>query len=109
VALSIVIGIIFGVFHYALFRIAPTAFLGVILTGIAIVTGSILPGMLYHTLNNAYAVWLGTNSISFEQAGRPTQFAAVIVFALALWIIYRASLPRVGNTIDRSGTIVGNQ
>jgi sodium transport system permease protein len=42
-ALVVVIGIIFGLFHVSLFRIAPTAALGMVLTTVAIMTGSVFP------------------------------------------------------------------
>ena len=59
VVLALVVGGIFGFFHVALFRLFPTAFLGVILTGVTLLTGSIFPAMLWHALNNATSVLLG--------------------------------------------------
>ncbi len=58
VVLVLVIGGIFGFFHMALFRLFPTAFLGVILTAVTLLTGSIFPAMLWHALNNATSVLL---------------------------------------------------
>src|SRR5262245_3036231 len=58
-ALVVGIGIIFGLFHVTLFRIAPTAALGMILTAIAIMTGSVFPRMLLHAGNNAFGVFAG--------------------------------------------------
>jgi sodium transport system permease protein len=90
--LVIGIGIIFGLFHMTLFRIAPTAALGMILTAIALMTGSVFPGMLLHAGNNALAVVAG-DWFSLE-ALRWGHFAAAgVVFALALWIIYRNRTP----------------
>ncbi len=86
--LIVLVGLIFGVFHITLFRIAPTALLGMILTGIAIVTGSIFPGMLMHAGNNAFGVWAGA---MLESLNGFHYAAGVAVFALSLWIIYRAS------------------
>ncbi len=65
VALCLVVGAIFGLFHVSLFRILPTAYLGTILALVTILTGSIFPAMLWHALNNAVALvplamgWLG--------------------------------------------------
>ena len=42
--LAVSVGLIFGFFHVALFRIIPTAFMGVMLTAMALLTGSIFPG-----------------------------------------------------------------
>ncbi len=50
------VGAIFGLFHMSIFRFLPTAFLGVILTGLTLWTGSIIPSMIVHVLNNATAV-----------------------------------------------------
>src|SRR5438105_1932386 len=59
VALIIGIGLIFGLFHVTLYRIAPTAALGMILTAIALMTGSVFPGMLLHAGNNALTLFTG--------------------------------------------------
>jgi sodium transport system permease protein len=87
--LSLVVGLGFGLFHYSLFRIAPTAFLGMILTGIAILTGSLFPGMLLHAGNNAFALWAGSNGFDFGALEWPQFAAAAGVFSLSLWIVYR--------------------
>jgi sodium transport system permease protein len=87
--LCVVTGLIFGVFHYSLFRIAPSAFLGIILSWIVVMTGSILPGILLHAGNNAFALWLGSNDVSLEALEATHYAAACTVFVLTLWIIYR--------------------
>jgi len=51
-----VVGAIFGLFHVDLWRILPTAYLGVLLTAVVLLTGSIYPAMLWHALNNAAAL-----------------------------------------------------
>ena len=91
----IVVGIIFGLFHYSLFRIAPTAFLGIILTAIAVMTGSIFPGMLLHGGNNAFALWTGMNDFPFDGLSWGQYAAASVIFALALRIVYNC---RGGNS-----------
>jgi sodium transport system permease protein len=85
----LVVGLVFGVFHYTLFRIAPTALLGVILTGIAVMTGSILPGLLFHAANNAMAIWMETAGITVNRFDWSTYAAAFGVFALAMSTIHR--------------------
>jgi sodium transport system permease protein len=88
-ALVITVGLVFGLFHMTLFRIAPTAVLGVILTAIALLTGSIFPGMLLHMGNNAWGVWAGLHDFDADSMG-PWQSAAMLaVFTLSMWIIYR--------------------
>lgn len=56
VALAAVVGLVFGFFHVSLWRILPTAYLGVLLSAVVLLTGSIFPAMLWHALSNATAV-----------------------------------------------------
>jgi sodium transport system permease protein len=85
----LVVGAVFGLFHYALFRIAPTALLGVILTAIAMMTGSILPGLLFHAANNGFAVAMDAAGISLNRFDWTTYAAAFGVFFLAMHTIWR--------------------
>ncbi len=89
VPLALTVGLIFGFFHIALFRLAPTALLGVVLTGIAILTGSIFPGMLLHVGNNAWAVWSGEQGYDPSVLGTWQSAGLLAIFALAMWIIFR--------------------
>ena len=86
--LVISVGVIFGLFHVTLYRLAPTAFLGMILTAIALMTNSIFPGMLLHAGNNALGVFAG-GLLNPDVVQWWHYVAAVTVFALSLWIIYR--------------------
>ena len=85
----LLVGAIFGVFHYSLFRIAPTALLGVILTAIALLTGSILPGLVFHAANNSLAIWMESADITLTRVDWSTYAAAFAVFALAMHTIWR--------------------
>jgi sodium transport system permease protein len=85
----LVVGIVFGVFHYTLFRIAPTALLGVVLTAIAMMTGSILPGILFHAANNSFAIWLESSGISMSRLDNSAYVTAFAVFGLAMHMIWR--------------------
>jgi sodium transport system permease protein len=87
-ALVAAVGIIFGLFHVSLFRVAPTAALGMVLTAIALMTGSVFPGMLLHAGNNAFGV-LGGDWFTIEAVHWNHYAAAIAVFALSLWIVYR--------------------
>jgi sodium transport system permease protein len=89
VTLVITVGLIFGLFHMTLFRIAPTAVLGVILTAIALLTGSIFPGMLLHMGNNAWGVWAGLHDLDADTLGPWHSAAMITIFALSMWVIYR--------------------
>ena len=96
VPLALTVGLIFGFFHVALFRIIPTAFLGVTLTAMALLTGSIFPGIVAHAGNNALGLWLGQAEISTGGLAWWWYLAAAAVFALALYLIYRARTPYPG-------------
>jgi sodium transport system permease protein len=96
VALALTVGIIFGFFHVTLFRILPAAFLGVMLTTAALLTGSIFPGMVMHAGNNALAFWLADSGTSLANLGWSWYMAAAAVFALAFYIFYRARTPYPG-------------
>lgn len=89
-ALTVGIGLIFGLFHVTLYRIAPTAALGMVLTAIALMTGSIFPGMLLHAGNNALGV-VAADWFSIETLHWSHFLAAGAIFALALWIVYRST------------------
>jgi sodium transport system permease protein len=89
VLLPLVVGIIFGLFHFSLFRIGPTAFLGILLTIIAMLTGSVLPGIVLHILNNSFAYWASTQGWPLGSFS-PWHYAlATLIFGLTMWIIYR--------------------
>jgi sodium transport system permease protein len=93
VTLALAVGVIFGFFHVALFRIMPTAFLGVILTAVALLTGSIFPAMLLHAGNNGLSLWLAESGSSLGHFTWWAYLAAIAVFALAFVILYHARTP----------------
>jgi len=96
VALAVCVGLIFGFFHVTLFRIVPTAFLGFTLTGMALLTGSIFPGIVAHAGNNALGLWLATAEVSTGGLWWPYYLAGAAVFAFAFFIIWRARTPYPG-------------
>ena len=93
VALALVVGIVFGFFHVALFRIIPTAFLGIILTSMALLTGSIFPGIAAHAGNNGLSLWLTISGISVANLSWPWYVASVVVLALAFYLLWRTRTP----------------
>jgi membrane protease YdiL (CAAX protease family) len=96
VALVLTVGIIFGLFHSALFRIAPTAFLGVLLTSVVLLTASIFPAMLWHGLNNALALLAGRAGADLADLPPVYYLTAAAVLALAFWILWRTRRPYPG-------------
>ncbi len=100
VSLTLIVGLIFGLFHVSLFRIIPTGFLGVILTMLALTTGSIFPGMLLHAGNNAFALWAGQAGIPIGSLDWRVYIAAAAIFGLSYYIIYRNRSPYPGLRIE---------
>lgn len=89
VVLCLVTGAVFGLFHMSLFRILPTAYLGVVLAAVTLLTGSLLPAMLWHALNNATAVALGMQGIDITQLDDGVYVAAGVAAALVLALLWR--------------------
>ncbi len=56
---AVLIGLLFGIFHLDLYRLAPTAFLGALLAHVRFTTGSIVPCMLFHAFYNGTMVLAG--------------------------------------------------
>lgn len=84
-------GLIFGVFHVSLFRIFPTAWLGMNLIIVVLLTRSLWPAMLWHFLNNATALvptqlgWVDAEFSIPEWALLP----AIGGLALTWWVMWR--------------------
>jgi sodium transport system permease protein len=96
--LALVVGVVFGLFHVSLFRLIPTGYLGVVLTAVTLLTGSIFPAMLWHTLNNATALvpaYLGWFSADLALESWMYWMAAAGL-ALSFWILWRARTPYRG-------------
>jgi sodium transport system permease protein len=96
VPLALAVGLIFGLFHVALFRIIPTGFLGVILTAVALMTGSIFPCMLLHAGNNAFGYWAAKAGFPVANLSWGVYLAATVIFSLCLTLIYRNRTPYPG-------------
>lgn len=96
VPLALAVGLAFGLFHFSLFRIAPTAFLGVLLASVTLLTGSIFPAMAWHAVNNALGI--ASSQFGFDMPDFPIaiHLAAAVILALAFWIIWRVRTPYPG-------------
>ena len=95
-ALILVVGVIFGLFHQALFRIIPTAYLGMVLTTVAVLSGSIFPCMLLHAGNNAFAFLLYRYGIEIENWPLELYLLSVPVFLFSIYLLYRYRTPYPG-------------
>jgi membrane protease YdiL (CAAX protease family) len=65
---AIITGALFGLYHVDVWRLLPTALLGVVLSGIALASDSIVPSMLAHFTNNACIVFLARAHADDTQA-----------------------------------------
>lgn len=95
-ALVAVVGLVFGLFHVALFRIAPTAYLGMLLATVTLITGSIFPAMLWHALNNGTALAMARGDITLEAAGASVYAIGAALLLVALWVLWRNRTPYPG-------------
>ena len=89
------VGGIFGLFHVDLFRLIPTAYLGVIFAAVVLLTGSIFPAMLWHFGNNALGLvpqrmgWVTEETVLPQWAFAIAFVALLVVF----WVIWKVSTP----------------
>ncbi len=58
----IIVGILFGLFHLNIYKLFSTSTLGMLITYIAISSGSIFNGMIFHLVNNGSAILLSQGS-----------------------------------------------
>ena len=97
-AVIITVGILFGIFHISPFRIPVTALLGMMLAYLTIRTGSIIPAMIVHFINNAFAILAGTQYLpdlvdkvlkieELENRGVPIPVLVVATFGLITGIV----------------------
>ncbi len=78
----------FGLAHALGFRFAPTFAIGVFLGVLRWRTGSILPGMLVHTLHNAAAMRYGAE-LELDEASYPALLAGLGLGLVGLWLAGR--------------------
>jgi membrane protease YdiL (CAAX protease family) len=88
-ALAVTVGVVFALFHFLIFRLPTTAALGILLAAVTLLTGSILPSILWHIINNTLAVLLGSASGLVMKLNPATYVVATALLALCMYIIYR--------------------
>lgn len=96
VAVTLVVGLVFGIFHVALFRFVPTASLGIVLAAVTLLTGSIYPAMLWHTLSNGFAILMNHFDLPINELHPTAYFIGAAMLATAFWIIFRNRSPYPG-------------
>jgi sodium transport system permease protein len=95
-ASAILTGALFGLFHLDLWRMVPTGLIGVVLSLVALESGSILPAMLTHFINNASLVILARSGLdrTASAIGRPAQVG--LFLAASTLLTLGAILVRAG-------------
>ncbi len=88
-ALCLIVGVVFGMFHISLIRLLPTAVLGVVMAALTLVTGSIFPAMVWHALNNATAIASGYAGLPLTELEPWAYAAAWLVFGLVSFLLWR--------------------
>jgi membrane protease YdiL (CAAX protease family) len=100
-AACLLTGILFGVLHGDIWRFIPTALLGALLSWVALASGSIVPSMVIHLINNGALIILGFYGLdqAAEKLSAPAQ-AEILVGAVALFVggiaAIRRSRPPIG-------------
>jgi sodium transport system permease protein len=87
--LAVVVGLVFGFFHFDMLRIVTTGTLGIVISAVAIMTGSIFPGIVLHVGNNALAVWLGAVEVPVDRADPGIFVFSVLAVLGLLWVVSR--------------------
>jgi sodium transport system permease protein len=84
-AAVVITGVLFGMFHLDVYRLLPTVTLGVLLSWVALESGSIVTSMVAHFLNNAILVTLAMSGLEqrLSRLGKPAGVAMLGV-SLAL-------------------------
>jgi sodium transport system permease protein len=87
-------GVLFGAFHLSVYRFFPSAILGIFLAIIVIRSGSIIPAMLFHFLNNASTLWVSRNvNVGLDDVSvidTRLLVGAVGLFLIGAYLVYRS-------------------
>jgi sodium transport system permease protein len=101
----VLVGVMFGLFHSDPLQILPTALLGMLLTWLALRTGSLVPCILFHLIFNAVTLamhrWMPETSVSFDLEVRllwALTLGGAAVTLAALWGLW----PRTPRDLDHT-------
>lgn len=94
--LVLVVGLVFGLFHVSLFRMAPTAYLGMLLAAVTLLTGSVYPAMAWHGIHNAPALVAAHGGAPLDEVPPLLYAVAAVALATAGYILWRVRTPYPG-------------
>ena len=98
-AAAVVTGVFFGLFHVDVWRLVPTGLLGVLLSLIALRSGSIIPSMLAHALNNGCLVVITELGLDQKVTTLPVK-TQVLAFTAAVATLSLGAFLIAGGRID---------
>jgi sodium transport system permease protein len=101
--LTIVVGMVFGIFHVALFRFVPTAFLGALFAAATLLTGSIFPAMIWHACSNALGVLASQWQFPENNLDFTCYATGLGLLLVSFWILWRHRTPYPGIKSSRAG------
>ncbi len=104
----VVVGVLFGVFHLDPYRFLPVTLLGILFGYMVVKTGSLVPGMIAHAINNSISIAISYGAYQTQQGemftGANTEefltweiiASAIVMLAIALpiFILSLRALPR---------------
>jgi len=90
----LVVGFLFGIMHFSIYRILPTAVIGIVYTYIVVKTNSIFPTMILHALHNMTAMYMmSSDSTVFldlqNEFFTPHGLVLTVVLFLLGWLLLR--------------------
>lgn len=97
---AVVLGaFLFGLFHLSIYRLLPTALMGMVAGALVLLTGSIFPAMTLHAVYNGIVVLSG----HFEFLEALDRFdvqvvgGALLLAAVGIWLVFRGWKGRIGS------------
>lgn len=94
---ALICGVLFGIFHFSVHRFLPTAIIGFYLSLLKISTGSIIPPMIAHFLNNFIIVAAANGEWHLAKGIRPPM--QLILLAEGLILLGFIVFPMVVNSM----------
>ena len=103
---SVICGLLFGVFHFSLHRFIPTAIIGFFLSLLKIRTGSIIPPMFAHFVNN-FIIIAAINAESLVYKSAKPSIISILLFEGFVLLSFIAFPVMINFMLDKSGSSPG--
>ena len=109
----VVTGLIFGAFHGNIWRLVPTALLGIMLGYIVYETDNMIYGALFHAINNAmpllsiFAMKSMYSNEMFQSQMSTMTDSGIPLISIGMYVMYGAAIPlllTIGNYLIHKGT-----